>query len=607
MTRPRFLALTLAAVTATGSACRRTGDPSDAPGTWAPATASITPEVEPPWRRGVCGAEGWCWGYPRPQGQRLNRLWGSGPQDVWAVGEGGLLLRYDGQRWSRIPSDTKESLVAIAGRGRGDAWAVGREGTLLRLSGDRWSRWSPGHDAGVPVRPPQQAGELRDLTVLPNGEAWAVGGSDRTGDDARFDDDDHTSTCIVGRFDGRSWLFDTDHACSPLLQVWGRNPGDVWARGGADIVHWDGKTLTKNPRSQPPPLVGRHGLADGWRLQIDWGSGTPGTLLHATHTPRPEQAPRARDFWAFGAEDVWAIGADGELTHFDGRTWQAGEVPLRIKSVAARGGDDVWAAAEPATLLHHDGRVWSASPIPGGAAVEPVALGVSARELWVLTATDILRFDGTRWSELPVAAMLGRNRLATVLVRADDDVWFAGGRLALHWDGHTLEAHETEFAVTVLWGDRHELWAGSPARRWNGSGFVTPPELATLPPGGDGTWSGAVGPGVVWLVHGDTVARVASGRLEMVGTLPGPLRGIWQGPSGQVWVAGAHLTHGVPDAEGVMTWTTEDTAGLTGLSALGGAGQLSWVRGAEGVLFRRRAAAPQSSSPAPDDYMPRPR
>jgi hypothetical protein len=554
-----------------------------------PVAPAVAVAVEVGWRRGICGADGWCWGYPRPQGARLNRLWGTAPTDLWAVGEGGTIIGFDGKTWSRAPSGTTDTLVALAGRARGDAWAIGRERTLLRLREGVWSPWRQPPDAGRAPRWPA-AGEFRDIVALPNGEAWVVGGVERG---ATLDGGDELAgSCLMGRFSAEAWLFDEDDACTALVQVWGSSPDDVWARGGADVVHWNGKSLTKNPSGRPAPLVGRHGIADGWRLQIDWGSGTAGTMLHATLAARADQAPRARDFWAFGAADVWTLGTDGALAHFDGKRWEQGDLPVKIKGVAGLASDDVWAVASPSTLLHHDGRRWQASPIPGNANVDPSAIGVAApHDIWVLAGARILRFDRERWTEVPAAAAADPRTSSAawsaLMIRAPDDVWIGGDGQALHWNGRQLEVIDTDFPVTALWGDAHDIWAGSPVHRWNGSTFVVPPEVGGSEAGSAGFWAGAAGPGAIWLARGGTIARLAAGRLETVGTLPVSLRAIWQAASGDVWAVGSHIVHGTADAAGAMTWTVEDSVGLTGMTDVGGTRDLIWARGAQGILFRR--------------------
>lgn len=63
--------------------------------------------------------------------------------DPWAVGEGGVILRYDGQKWVNDPASTaltEQSLFATAFRSSSDGVAVGLGGTILRYDGERWRR-----------------------------------------------------------------------------------------------------------------------------------------------------------------------------------------------------------------------------------------------------------------------------------------------------------------------------------------------------------------------------------------------------------------------------------------------------------------------------------
>lgn len=40
----------------------------------------------------LCSPDKWCWENPRPQGNTLNGLWGTDPNNVWAVGDSGTIL-----------------------------------------------------------------------------------------------------------------------------------------------------------------------------------------------------------------------------------------------------------------------------------------------------------------------------------------------------------------------------------------------------------------------------------------------------------------------------------------------------------------------------------
>jgi len=69
----------------------------------------------------------------------LRSVWGSGPNDVFAVGEAGTVLRYDGTRWYAMPNPTTKALRAVWGTGPTDVYASGEDGVLFRFDGSEWS------------------------------------------------------------------------------------------------------------------------------------------------------------------------------------------------------------------------------------------------------------------------------------------------------------------------------------------------------------------------------------------------------------------------------------------------------------------------------------
>jgi hypothetical protein len=72
-------------------------------------------------------------------------IWGTGPSNVYAVGELGTVLRYNGAQWttqSNIP--TNESLNAIWGSSATDIFAVGDCGTVIHFDGTSWTAQASG-------------------------------------------------------------------------------------------------------------------------------------------------------------------------------------------------------------------------------------------------------------------------------------------------------------------------------------------------------------------------------------------------------------------------------------------------------------------------------
>ena len=100
----------------------------------------------------------------------LYAVWGSGPDDVWAVGDYGTIRHCsaDTTLWTIIESPTRENLRGIWGSGRKDIWAVGENGTFLHYDGTDWRIATGGF---VPGTKPHLSGVWGSG---PN-DVWAVG------------------------------------------------------------------------------------------------------------------------------------------------------------------------------------------------------------------------------------------------------------------------------------------------------------------------------------------------------------------------------------------------------------------------------------------------
>ncbi len=82
-------------------------------------------------------ASAWSMIYPSLTNADLRDAWGLDADDMWAVGEYGTIVHYDGARCSVVESSTDEDLVAVHGRARDDVWCVGGR-QVLHWNGIRW-------------------------------------------------------------------------------------------------------------------------------------------------------------------------------------------------------------------------------------------------------------------------------------------------------------------------------------------------------------------------------------------------------------------------------------------------------------------------------------
>jgi hypothetical protein len=68
----------------------------------------------------------------------LYSVWGTSTTNVFAVGAGGRIARYNGTSWSAMSSPTSRTLYHVAGSGPSDAWAVG-DSVILHFDGAQWT------------------------------------------------------------------------------------------------------------------------------------------------------------------------------------------------------------------------------------------------------------------------------------------------------------------------------------------------------------------------------------------------------------------------------------------------------------------------------------
>jgi hypothetical protein len=96
-----------------------------------------------------CKASGSCVNEPTGGTGALHSVWGVSSTNVFAVGAGGRIVRFNGTAWAAMTSPTNRTLRRVSGSGANNVWAVG-DSTVLRFDGTQWT-----------VAP--DSGELRQL------------------------------------------------------------------------------------------------------------------------------------------------------------------------------------------------------------------------------------------------------------------------------------------------------------------------------------------------------------------------------------------------------------------------------------------------------------
>ncbi|MDD5306616.1 MAG: hypothetical protein PHU25_04775 [Deltaproteobacteria bacterium] len=350
-------------------------------------------------------------------------LWRAGPDDDYAV-SGSALFRFDGKTWTFLEIAPDTVLADIWGSGPNDIYAVGSEGTILRFNGSGWRKIEVAgvglHDLNgvfgtgaddvhvvgdhVVARFDGQGwsvleidADLRAVWASGPGDAWAVG-----------------SRCAIWRNDGHGW-----NAVDPALtcgeetdeyilfkSVWGSGPGDIWIAGSYGVVlHRDGESWS---RAELP----ERGQGD---LTAIWGA---------------------------GPHDVYAVGDTGRLLHFDGSSWRDinGFAVTELVSAWSPGRDVVVAGQTNGGVLRIDGGRISVLSTPAKDTVTGLWGAGGAVAHGVTAAGDVLRFESGTW-RTALATDDPEAGLARIHGRGADDVWAVGARRRmLHYDGGSWNA-----------------------------------------------------------------------------------------------------------------------------------------------------------------------
>jgi hypothetical protein len=173
-------------------------------------------------------------------------VWGLTPWDVYAAGDYGMVLHYDGSRWQELSTGSDKNISAIRGTANGLVFTAGEDGVILKYDGTRWVQLyakSGYYFQGLLVR-----GANRLVAVGQNG--------------------------LAVHYDGvtfRTLLYNTG---IDLLDVWGTRSNEVFAVGReGSILYYDGDYWTRYISGTSNDLYGIWGQdRDGFYVVGDGGT-----------------------------------------------------------------------------------------------------------------------------------------------------------------------------------------------------------------------------------------------------------------------------------------------------------------------------------------------
>ena len=442
------------------------------------------------------------------------------------VGAGGIAQR----SWSWVsPLPTPYPVETVFQTAADDVWLVGDHGMVVR--------WN-GQDQGEVVRVGDDASEtLTNVWASGPADVWVAGTATANNPSG------------VSHWDGSGWT--SNYAgLSSLIALWGSGPGDVWAVAyptpavtvDSNVFHWDGTAWNV------VPLIGDIAAIGGTSATDVWAVGTGATpIMHFDGTAwTPAAASGGGPFssahpflgvWGSGQADVWAYYSDTSATwdsvsetsayhegfaHWDGTGWSFSQDFLRATS----GNDEICqtgaciagtSAGNVLALFPPYGGGWYLNPdqpwstayvnedVTGGAVAPPDALsGLPGGRLLGAGDGDLLQIlgqdsQGNVVLERPFPPIQSRQ----LSINARGDVWSLSSlwdaswsSLLQRWDGDSWTTVDSPFGPDYLlslsvgatgdaWVVTNDLptWVNLPpsavsAAWWSGSGWT----MVALPP-----------------------------------------------------------------------------------------------------------------------------
>jgi hypothetical protein len=285
-----------------------------------------------------------------PTENNLNAIWGTSQDDVWVVGQRGVILRWNGTEWANIDSPTMYDLHDVWAIDTDDAWAVGDEGTLLRWNGSVWTLIPDVASSG------DYDGDPDDLVSVHGTSAedvWVL---------VKYYED------MILHFNGVSWKSYPNSHEKAGKQVFSVSKTDAWILDDNlyrwNGISWSSATMTLSNEINFGGIWG-NSSDDVWAVGSDYLNIFSGGLVfhftgqeweEAPRLPYPASSPQA--VWGDG-QSLWALNNDGVINRLDGESWTCEQptmyLMLFFNDIWGTSADNIWAVGDKGIILHRAG------------------------------------------------------------------------------------------------------------------------------------------------------------------------------------------------------------------------------------------------------------
>ena len=299
-------------------------------------------------------------------------LWASGPDNIFLLADSiamtfhpGTIHRYDGTGWSEMSVQTLLTLWDIWGDSASNLFAVGQEGTILHYNGNPQGQWTSTQT--------DTDAHLIDIKSMGPGRYIAVGD---LGTVLTYDASASGSDVPV-------WTIMDSGIESSLSAVWCSGPDHCYAVGeDGNAFAYDGNSQRRwrqVPSRTVDPLTDIHASSTDNIVAV----GPDGNVIvnHSrgwTPVAHPAAGEHVNDIWSIDGECLYAVAFHGVLLSADAnKIWSRVSVPTdrALDAIAGQSCGRVFAAGRDGVVLLYEHGTWNI--------LTDVSTGRRIRDVWV--------------------------------------------------------------------------------------------------------------------------------------------------------------------------------------------------------------------------------
>lgn len=294
-------------------------------------------------------------------------------------------------------------------------------------AGGAAARTAPARSRAAITAPPGTSGRFNAVAAVPHSsDVWATGYSGVP---------PHDRVYVARRHDGRWKQLKLPRLGGPfgyLDAVTATSPSSVWIAGARQHGHHDFPAIWR--------WTGRKFVAA--KLPGLKGGGITDNVLAIS-------AGTATSAWAVGPLRP-AAGTGHLALHWNGKKWTAVAVPQAFNDVSVSSATNAWAIG--GDLFRWNGSVW-AEEDPGPALDDNFVFGIATSSPTLAYAVgyndggggQVMRFNGTSWSNAPLARNVRHLTLAGVAIRGHSAWAYGAGnanQVVVHTTGGTWKVQQ---------------------------------------------------------------------------------------------------------------------------------------------------------------------